>query len=87
MQRWANRLVYGDRASPHDVLSQVTARLSDAPGSAGIDDLARLLAEGTGADQAVVWMRSGEIAPSRGDVVTRRARVWRAVDDPSVWAR
>jgi signal transduction histidine kinase len=66
MQRWANRLVYGDRASPHEVLSQVTARLSDAPGSAGIDDLARLLADGTGADQAVVWMRSGDSLRAEG---------------------
>lgn len=66
MQRWANRLVYGERASPHEVLSRVTARLSDAPGSAGMDDLARLLAEGTGADRAVVWMRSGEILRAEG---------------------
>ena len=66
MQRWANRLVYGDRASPHDVLSQVTARLSDGPGSAGVDGLARLLAEGTGADRAVVWMRSGEMLQAEG---------------------
>ncbi len=66
MQRWANRLVYGNRSSPHEVLSQVTARLSDAPGSAGIDDLARLIADGTGADRAVVWMRSGESLRAEG---------------------
>ena len=34
MQRWANRLVYGDRATPHDVLSQVTSRLADGEGGA-----------------------------------------------------
>ena len=60
MQRWANRLVYGDRATPHEVLSQITSRLADPGGMVGADDLARLLAEGTGADQAVVWIRSGE---------------------------
>jgi signal transduction histidine kinase len=60
MQRRANRLVYGDRATPHEVLSQMTARLADARAGAETDDLARLLADGTGADQAVVWIRSGE---------------------------
>lgn len=56
MQRWANRLVYGTRSTPHDVLSQVTARLSEGTGRNGTDNLARLLAEGTGAIQAVVWV-------------------------------
>lgn len=66
MQRWADRLVYGDRASPHQVLSQVTARLSGGSGSDGIDDLARMVAAGTGADRAVVWMRSGETLLAEG---------------------
>ncbi|MFW2383346.1 MAG: sensor histidine kinase [Acidimicrobiales bacterium] len=60
MQRLANRLVYGERASPHEVLSQVTARLADATAGSGTDELARLVAEGTGADQAVVWLFSEE---------------------------
>lgn len=60
MQRWANRLVYGDRASPYEVLSQITSGLSDVTAGSGTDDLARLLAQGTGAEQAVVWIRRGE---------------------------
>ncbi len=60
MQRWANRLVFGERATPHEVLSKVTATLSEAPAGAGTDDLARLLAEGSGADEAVVWLRDGD---------------------------
>lgn len=64
LQRWANRLVYGDRATPHEVLSQVTSRLAEVSVGDGTDDLARLLAEGTGADQAVVWLKSdGSLRP------------------------
>ena len=61
MQGWANRLVYGDRATPHEVLSRVTARLAGSGAGAETDDLARLLAEGTGADRAVVWLLSGGV--------------------------
>jgi signal transduction histidine kinase len=57
LQRWANRMVYGDRATPQEVLSRVTARLSDTAGGNGTRDLARLLAEGTGAERVVVWSR------------------------------
>lgn len=59
-QRLANRLVYGERATPHQVLSQMTARLADTRPGAGTQDLARLLAGGTGADHAIVWLRSGD---------------------------
>ncbi len=60
MQRGANRLVYGRRSTPHEVLSRVTADLSNARAGDGTDALARLLTEGTGADRAVVWIRTGE---------------------------
>ena len=59
MQRWANRLVYGSRTTPHEVLSRVTAQLSDANAGRGTDALAQLLAAGTGAGHAAVWLRSG----------------------------
>lgn len=58
MERWANRFVYGDRTTPHAVLSSVTSRFSNAEGQS-TDDLARLVAEGTGAEQAVVWLDGG----------------------------
>ncbi len=60
MQRIANRLVYGQRATPHEVLSQIAARLADTKPGGGTNDLARLLAGGTGADEAVVWLRSAD---------------------------
>ncbi len=66
LQRWANRLVYGNRASPHEVLSRVTSGLSDAGVENGTDDLARLLTEGTGAERAVVWLRLGDVLQPDG---------------------
>ena len=60
LQHWANRLVYGNRATPQEVLSQLTDRLSENAADGSTDELARLLAAGTGAEQAVVWLRAGE---------------------------
>jgi signal transduction histidine kinase len=60
VQRVANRLVYGKRATPYEVLSQFSERVAE---SYATDDvmprMARVLAEGTGAQRADVWLRSG----------------------------
>ncbi len=60
IQKVANRLVYGKRATPYEVLSQFSERVAD---SYATDDvmprMARVLAEGTGAQRADVWLRSG----------------------------
>ncbi|MGH2671811.1 MAG: histidine kinase, partial [Actinomycetota bacterium] len=65
-RRAANRLVYGKRATPYEVLSAFSESVADA--YAGEDILlrmARLLAEGTGATAATVWLRVGsEIRPA-----------------------
>ena len=66
MQRWANRLVYGSRATPYEVLSQVTARLGESSDSDRTAELAELLARGTGAEQATVWLRIGETLVAEG---------------------
>lgn len=56
-QRLANRLVYGKRASPYEVLSDLTGRLPGAEHDAGLlDRMAEQLAAGTGADRAQVWL-------------------------------
>ena len=62
VQRWANRLVYGRRATPYSVLSELTARLSEAQSNEqALGRLAELIASGTGADEgAVVWLRVGD---------------------------
>jgi signal transduction histidine kinase len=60
-QRLADRLVYGKRASPYEVLSEFSERLGKAYAS---DELlfrmARALAEGTSAARADVWIRIGD---------------------------
>ncbi len=60
LQRLANRVAYGKRAAPHEVLSQLASKLSDAFTGEGLEGLAQLLREGTGADSAFVWLRVGE---------------------------
>jgi signal transduction histidine kinase len=56
-QRWANRLVFGKRATPYEVLSALTRRLAGAePSEDMLGRMAHLMAQGTGADQATVWL-------------------------------
>jgi len=59
LQRVANRLVYGRRASPYQVLSDFSRRLA-ATDEGLIDQVARSLADGTSAQSAAVWVRVGE---------------------------
>jgi len=63
VQRIANRLVYGKRATPYEVLSQFSERVA---GSYAMDDvmprMARVLAEGTGAQRANVWLRNATVS-------------------------
>ena len=75
LQHWANRLVYGDRATPQEVLSQLTDRLSENAAGGSTDELARLLAAGTGAEQAVVWLRTGDRLVADGSWPTGLAAV------------
>jgi signal transduction histidine kinase len=96
-QKIANRLVYGKRATPYEVLSQFSERVAE---SYAADDvlprMARVLAEGTGAERADVWLRTGEIlrqaaswpvdstaaepAPVAGDSLPEMLDVHRAVE-------
>jgi signal transduction histidine kinase len=61
LQKVANRLVYGKRATPYEVLSQFSERVAE---SYAADDvlprMARVLAEGTGAERAEVWLRASD---------------------------
>jgi len=60
LQRWANRLVFGERATPYEVLSRATARFagSDSPEEA-LKQVTQLVIDGTGAAEAVLWIRVG----------------------------
>ncbi len=56
-QGWANRLVYGQRATPYEVLSDLTARLSHGEGGEGLlARMAQRLGDGTGAERATIWL-------------------------------
>ncbi len=59
-KRTANRLIYGKRATPYEVLSGFSEHVSETYGGEDIlPRMARLLAEGTGATDATVWLRIG----------------------------
>jgi len=61
VQKLVNRLVYGSRATPYEVLSDLTVRLADAESGEGLlERMAERLSEGTGAEKAVVWLASPE---------------------------
>ncbi|MGH2546387.1 MAG: GAF domain-containing sensor histidine kinase, partial [Actinomycetota bacterium] len=57
----ANRLVYGKRATPYELLSEFADRVA---GSYAREDvlprMARLVGEGTGAERATIWLRVGD---------------------------
>jgi signal transduction histidine kinase len=60
-QRFADRLVYGKRATPYEVLSEFSDRLGNTYANEELlPRMARALGEGTGAVRADVWMRVGD---------------------------
>jgi signal transduction histidine kinase len=65
-QRLANRLVYGERATPYEVLAQLGDRLAGEYAADDVlDRIAAALAAGIGADRVVVWLDSGgELRPA-----------------------
>jgi signal transduction histidine kinase len=67
VQRVANRFVYGERATPYEVLSRFSDRIA---GTYATEDVlprtARVIAEGTGAERVAVWLRVGDELVERG---------------------
>jgi signal transduction histidine kinase len=65
-QRLANRVVYGERATPYEVLTNLGARLAGEYASEDVlDRIASAVAGGTGADRVVVWLSTGrELRPA-----------------------
>ncbi len=59
-QRFANHVVYGKRATPYEVLSDLSERVGDAFATEDVlPKMVRALAEGTGAIRAEAWLRAG----------------------------
>ena len=76
LQKIANRLVYGKRATPYEVLSEFSERVAESYAANDVlPRMARVLAEGTGAAQAEVWLRSG--------AVLRQAALWPEGSEPA----
>jgi signal transduction histidine kinase len=64
VRRWArraaDRVVYGRRATPYEVLTEFGENLADTYGTEDVlPRLARVLGEGVGAERARVWLGSG----------------------------
>jgi signal transduction histidine kinase len=60
LQKVANRLVYGRRATPYEVLSEFSQRVAETyAANEALPRMAMVLADGTGAERATVWLRSG----------------------------
>jgi signal transduction histidine kinase len=64
-ERLANRVVYGRRATPYQVLSEFAHRIGGTYASEDVlSQMARIVAAGTGAEQVVVWLRvDNELRP------------------------
>jgi signal transduction histidine kinase len=77
-RHFANRLVYGKRATPYEVLSTFSDHLGEAYSTEDIlPRIARMIGEATGAERAKVWVRVGSELraaaawPDGGDVAAR----------------
>jgi len=64
--RLANRVVYGRRATPYQVLSEFARRIGGTYADEDVlRQMAHIVADGTGADQVVVWLRvADELRPA-----------------------
>jgi hypothetical protein len=61
LQHIANRLVYGRRATPYEVLSEFSERVAETYAEGEVlPRMARVLQEGTGSAAATVWLRAGD---------------------------
>jgi signal transduction histidine kinase len=59
-QQLANRLVYGSRATPYEILARFSEQAAlDAASEDVLGTVARIVGEGTGAGRSDVWVKSG----------------------------
>ena len=85
-QRLANRLVYGKRATPYEVLSVFAERMGETFATEDVlPRLARAIADGTGATRAEVWLRVGDrLRLAASSPAMAAEDVWLPLDDREV---
>ncbi len=67
LERLANRLVYGRRAVPYEVLADFTTRLDGSASSVELlPVMAKMLAQGTASDAATVWLLEKDVEVAAG---------------------
>ncbi|HEY2803854.1 MAG TPA: histidine kinase, partial [Actinomycetota bacterium] len=86
-RRFADRLVYGKRATPYEVLADFSDRMAETYATEDVlPRMASILAEGTGAEVARVWLNvAGELRPvasSDGSNDAKTRRVDTGIDVP-----
>ena len=57
-QQWANRAVYGQRATPYEVLARFSHRAAETSDDELLARIPKLIVDGTGAVEATLWVRS-----------------------------
>ncbi|MDH3247619.1 MAG: hypothetical protein OEQ47_01550, partial [Acidimicrobiia bacterium] len=86
VEHWANRLVYGERATPHEILVRFSHRSSELSDEELLERIPQLMVDGTGAKSAALWTRSGDgfrtASAWPGDVEPRRLDGAAAFVDP-----
>lgn len=60
LERWANRLVYGERATPHEILVRFSHRSSELSDEELLESIPQWMVDGTGARSAALWTRRGD---------------------------
>ncbi len=89
VRRLADQLVLGHRATPYEVLAGFSRQASNAGDDATLQRIADLLADGTGALPATVWLRVGdELRPAAvsGGLTSPRPLALRDGDLPDLEA-
>ena len=86
-QRWANRLVYGSRATPYEVLREITGSMGQSgPGGDILARLAELLRDGTGAERTSVWLGAeGEMTPAASSPADAEPGASPSLEAPNVF--
>ena len=86
VDRWANRLVYGERATPYEVLVRFSRRSAELSDEELLERIPHMIVDGTGAATATLWtrtdggFRTGSVWPA--DTDTRHIEGADRFDDP-----